>query len=64
MMGPPGVEPGSLPCEGSVLPLDYGPNNRIVLVIKLKILRNVFQKFFDVFPVLYGIYEKFVIHKI
>ena len=25
-LGPPGIEPGSLPRQGSVLPLDYGPN--------------------------------------
>jgi hypothetical protein len=26
-MDPPGVEPGSSPCEGDVLPLDYRPIN-------------------------------------
>ena len=25
MMGPPGIEPGSRPRKGRVLPLDYGP---------------------------------------
>ena len=25
MVGPPGIEPGLPPCEGDVLPLDYGP---------------------------------------
>gem|GEM_PF-6204112 len=24
-MGPPGIEPGSRPRKGRVLPLDYGP---------------------------------------
>ena len=24
-MGPPGIEPGSPPRKGGVLPLDYGP---------------------------------------
>ena len=28
-MDPPGIEPGSHPCKGRILPLDYRPNNLI-----------------------------------
>ncbi len=37
-MGLPGIEPGSLPCEGSVLPLDYRPSPGAGLSKELKAL--------------------------